>query len=70
MINILQYPGSIERLVAPDYYFNDLEKWHEFYMPKNGRGNHATVSPPAMVAFTRVKFVVLWLAVLYKPLWT
>ena len=70
MINILQYASSIERLVATDYYINDLEKWHEFYMPKKGRGNPATVSPPAMVALTRVKFAVLWLTVLYKLLWT
>ena len=59
MINILQYSGSIERLVGPDYYFNDLEKRHEFYMPKKGRGNPATISLPTMVAFTRVKFAVL-----------
>ena len=34
MINILQDPGSIERLVDPDYYFNYLEKRHEFDMSK------------------------------------
>ena len=46
MINILQNPSCIERLVAPGYYFNDLEKWHEFYIHKKGRGNPATVSLP------------------------
>ena len=31
MTNILQYADSIKLLVAPDYYFNDFEKLHEFY---------------------------------------
>ena len=72
IINILQHPGSIERLVAPDYYFNDLEKWHEFYMPKKGRGNPATVSPQPLLRLLESNLLCcdLLVAVLYKPLWT
>ena len=41
IINILQYAGSVERLVAPDYYFNDFENDMNFICLKK-----VWVTPP------------------------